>query len=203
MDQIAQPIVRIVTNKWFVIICILIVSIAILNSLSEEHFRRLDPLKNTINIPTGIYSLSNAFGPIPTDSFSSTPIITNNLLTQSASSSPFSNQWAFKRVTDGVYLIRKPRANLQGAECLYSSTDYTVRGYIVTDPSICGMETLNDQNQLDPDSIRLYFKISKSIEDSNAVIIQSLQNNMYLSFDGRQLTLQPRLDKRGYFYIRK
>ena len=196
MDTLQSTIVKVVTNKWVVISCVIIIAILALNQVTKEHF---DPLINTVNLPTGIYTLANDFGIVSSDSFHSTPLATTNLLTQQGSSSPFSNKWAFKRVTDGVYLIRKPRANLQGAECLYSSTDHTVRGYIVSDPDICGMDTLNDKNQLDPYSIRLYFKLSNA--EDGTVVIQSLQNNMYLTFDGTQLSLSPILDESGYFII--
>ena len=196
MDTLQSTIVKIVTNKWVVISCVIIIAILALNQVTKEHF---DPLINTVNLPTGIYTLANDFGIVSSDSFHSTPLVTTNLLTQQGSSSPFSNKWAFKHVTDGVYLIRKPRANLQGAECLYSSTDHTVRGYIVSDPDICGMDTLNDKNQLDPYSIRLYFKLSNA--EDGTVVIQSLQNNMYLTFDGTQLSLSPILDESGYFII--
>jgi hypothetical protein len=197
MDSLHSTIVKIVTNKWVVIVFVVIATILALGQVTKEHF---DPLINTIDLPTGIYTLANEFGTVSSDSFHSTPLVTSNLLTQQGSSSPFSNKWAFKRVTDGVYLIRKPRANLQGAECLYSSTDHTVRGYIVSDPDICGMDTLNDKNQLDPYSIRLYFKLSDA--EDGTVVIQSLQNNMYLTFDGTQLSLSPILDESGYFIIR-
>ena len=196
MDTLPSTIIKVVTNKWVVIVCIVVIAILALNQVTKEHF---DPLINTVNLPTGIYTLATRFGTVSSDSFHSTPLVTTNLLTQQGSSSPFSNKWAFKRVTDGVYLIRKPRANLQGAECLYSSTDHTVRGYIVSDPDICGMDTLNDKNQLDPYSIRLYFKLSNA--EDGTVVIQSLQNNMYLTFDGTQLSLSPILDETGYFII--
>ena len=203
MDSFQSTIVKVITNKWVVIACVVVIAILALGQVTKEHF---DPLINTVNLPTGIYTLATRFGTVSSDSFHSTPLVTTNLLTQQGSefisakpSSPFSNKWAFKRVTDGVYLIRKPRANLQGAECLYSSTDHTVRGYIVSDPDICGMDTLNDKNQLDPYSIRLYFKLSNA--EDGTVVIQSLQNNMYLTFDGTQLSLSPILDESGYFII--
>ncbi len=196
METLSKTIVKWVTNKWVVAACIVILVVLLLQEVSEEHYQ---PISNAINLPTGIYTLSNLFGVVPSDSFSSLPLVTTNLLTHSGSGSPFSNKWAFKRVTDGVYLIRKPRADLQGAECLYSSTDQTIRGYIVSDQAICGMETLNDKNQLDPYSIRLYFKITEAEEGT--VVIQSLQNNLYMSFDGKDLSLSPVLDQKCYFMI--
>ena len=196
MDRVQESILKVITNKWVVVTCVIIVTILALQQVTKEHF---DPLQNIVNLPTGIYTMANRFGVVNSESFHSTPLVTTNLLTHQGSSSPFSNKWAFKRVTDGVYLIRKPRANLQGAECLYSSTDHSVRGYIVSDPNICGMDTLNDQNQLDPYSIRLYFKLSNA--DDGTVVIQSLQNNMYLTFNGTELSLSPVLNESGYFMI--
>ena len=196
MERFQTSIVSVITHKWFVIACVIVVTVLALNQVTKEHF---DPLQNTVDLPTGIYTLANSFGIVRSDSFHSTPVVTTNLMTHQGSSSPFSNKWAFKRVTDGVYLIRKPRANLEGAECLYSSTDHTVRGYVVSDPNICGMDTLNDKNQLDPYSIRLYFKLSNA--EDGTVVIQSLQNNMYLTFDGTQLSLSPVLNESGYFMI--
>ena len=196
MERFQTSIVSVITHKWFVIACVIIVTVLALNQVTKEHF---DPLQNIVDLPTGIYTLANSFGIVRSDSFHSTPVVTTNLMTHQGSSSPFSNKWAFKRVTDGVYLIRKPRANLEGAECLYSSTDHTVRGYVVSDPNICGMDTLNDKNQLDPYSIRLYFKLSNA--EDGTVVIQSLQNNMYLTFDGTQLSLSPVLNESGYFMI--
>ena len=187
------------TNKWVVCIAILALVVYLAKQYSEEHFQMIDPLGDIVDLPTGIYSLSNTFGAVSSDSFSSIPLTSTNLVTHSAGGAPFSNQWAFKRVTDGVYLIRKPRDNLQGAECLYTGTDGSVRGYIVNDAKICGMETLNYENQLDPYSIRLYFKISKG--PRNTVVIQSLENNMYMSYNGSQLRFVPSPDKGAFFTI--
>ncbi len=196
MDRIEKTVLQVITNKWVVIACLAIVTVLILNRVSEEeHFQ----FSKAIQLPTGIYTLSNRYGIVSSGSFNSIPLVTTNLLTQQGTSSPFSKQWAFKRVTDGVYLIRKPRANLQGAECLYSSSDNTVRGYIVSDPAICGMDTLNYENQLDPYSIRLYFKVTEA--NNGMIIIQSLQNNWYLSYNGNTLSLSPVLSEECYFSI--
>jgi hypothetical protein len=196
MDRFQTSIIKIITNRCFVITCVVVIVIIALNHVTKEHFV---PRINKVDIPTGIYTLSNRFGIVNSDSFYSSPIATTNVITHKESSDSFSTNWAFKRVTDGVYLIRKPLDNVQGAECLYSSTDHTIRGYVVSDENICGMETLNNQNQLDPYSIRLYFKLSNTKDGT--IVIQSLQNNMFLTFDGHQLSLSPVLNEGAYFTI--
>ena len=199
MESIKNTIISILTNKWVVVFSIVLFAVYLIGNIQNEQYAMINPLNGAANFPSGIYSLENKYGNVSSESIAAIPQLTTNNVTHSNGSSPFSDKWAFKRVTDGVYLIRKPRADLQGAECLYSSTDHSIRGYIVSDPKVCGMETLNEKNELDPYSIRLYFKIIRAEDEK--VVIQSLQNNMYLSYNGSKLGLRSSVDDSCYFNI--
>ena len=197
-----QNIIAVLIVAIIMLLVIFLIS-RLIAKYQSENFKMIDPLKNIINIPTGLYSISNNMGFVKSDSVTGIPQLTTNLITHkgTAGGVPFSDKWIFKKVTDGIYLIRKPRENMIGAECLYTGTDNTVKGYIVNDPKICAMETLDYKNQLDPYSIRLYYKLQKGPD--NKVVIQSLQNNMYMTFDGNSLMLSPQISEMSYFTISK
>lgn len=199
MDTIKDTIVCVVTNKWVVVFSIVLFALYLIGNIRDEEFKMINPLGQIVDIPTGIYTLQNSFGTIHSESIFGIPQLDTSNVTQPDSSSSFAKKWAIKQVIPGIYLIRKPRANLQGAECLYTGNDNMVRGYIVSDPKVCGMETLNEKNELDPYSIRLYFKIIQAEE--GRVVIQSLQNNHYLSYDGKKLSLRLSPDDTSYFEI--
>ncbi len=197
-----QNIITVLIVALVILLIVFLISRLIIKYQSE-HFKMIDPLKNIIDIPTGLYSISNNKGFVQSNSISGIPQLTTSLITHqgAAGGVPFSDKWIFKKVTDGIYLIRKPRENMIGAECLYTGTDNDVKGYIVNDPKICAMETLDYKNQLDPYSIRLYYKLQKGPDDK--IVIQSLQNNMYMTFDGNALKLSPNLNEMAYFTISK
>jgi hypothetical protein len=120
---------------------------------------------------------------------------------QNAPATPsMEDTWVVKPVAAGVYMIEKPGKS----ECLYTNTDGSVRSYVFggcSAQNLCGSETLNAEGKLDQYSIRSYWKLAKGPSDT--IIMQSMQNNMFVALKNGTLTLQPRVDESCYFTFSK
>jgi hypothetical protein len=155
----------------------------------KEGFAILDQnkLSGPAQLRDGIYLIKNYKGDIfASNAF--TPIMCNDWIFQTASPSKEAS-WKLTRVSGGVYRLNKTSDHSQ--ECLFAHENGEVRSYITSfcDFNVCGSDKLSYGDELDPYSIRTYFKIINGPDGK--YLLQSLKNNQYIKFDGQKAIFTP------------
>jgi len=175
---------------------ILVVSAAILMIWSMLKYNTED-FQMTGPVPAGMYLIKA--GNVLLAPKAITPVSCS--FSQNAPAAPsMEDTWVVKPVAGGVYMIQKPGKS----ECLYTNTDGSVRSYIFGGcggKNLCGSDTLNAEGMLDQYSVRSYWKLQKGPGDT--IIMQSMQNNMFVCVKNGVLTSQPQVDSSCYFTFQK
>lgn len=163
---------------------------------------------NLVNLQSGVvYNVVNSQGKeLVSSAF--TPIMCNNWILNQQNTQfipPTQKGWTIKQVSNGIYILEKPQQN----ECLYTHSEMnnpdSLRSYVVgadncKKVNLCGMETLNQQGELDEASMRTYFKL---LQAPNGVYIVSAKNNMYVSLNQNGVSFKTTPDATSVFTFTK
>ena len=155
-----------------------------------------------VNLPEAVYSIKN-FQNVDLTSSAFTPVQCNNFEIGTMKPS-HQKDWLIKPVTPGVYQLFKPKLN----ECLYAGIDNQLKSYFWNEANcgkrqnICGLEVLNNMNELDDQSMPTYWKIVLTMNNSG-VLLQSMDSKKYVCQVGPEVSLKTEPDLSCVFKINK
>jgi hypothetical protein len=168
---------------------------------NKEGFALLDTKKiaGPAKLSNGTYLIKNKQGQVLA-STAFTPIMCNDWIFQTPQ--PIDQSaWNLQKVSGGVYKLNKLSSKSQ--ECLYAHESGELRSYLSTfcNTNLCGQDQMVYGDELDPYSIRTYFKINNGPD--NTYLIQSLKNNMYIKFTNNKVEFVPQPEEECLFVFEK
>jgi hypothetical protein len=156
--------------------------------MNKESFQKLEKFAGPAQLANGRYIISNLKGDnLVSNAF--TPVVCNDFFFPEKSKEPSQIGWNLVRISEGVYQLNK--TNNEEDECMYAHDSGQVRSFIIKKKSgcknMCGSDKLNSSKELDPYSVRTYFKIitGEEINGIRSYLVQSLKTNQYVKFDGK------------------
>ncbi len=188
--------------------CLRYVLIGLLAALIVIYFKNqegfaplpLSQLAGPASLSDGLYLIQNKNGNV-LHSQAFTPVMCNNWIFQNPSPPSKEAAWNLRKVSTGVYRLNKSAPHSQ--ECLFAHENNQLRSYVTSycDFNVCGMDNLAYGDELDPYSIRTYFKLING--PNNTILIQSLKNNQYVKFDGQNPVFTPNPEDECLFTFSK
>jgi hypothetical protein len=156
-----------------------------INQSQDESFRYQSSTPTPAELTNGNYVIQNKDG-IVLASIAFTPVQCNNFLINYKPNPSKDDSWNLHQVSKGIYMLKKPG----GDECLYASIGNTLKSYFLTpgcqSKKVCGLESLDEKDQLDEESKRTYFEIWNYEE--KGYVIKSVETGKYICVEKGKAT---------------
>ena len=149
--------------------------------------------------PSGNYIIKNKKDGILLNSIAFTPVQCNNFLINYKPVPNSSEGWKLHEVSKGIYIFKKP----SGKECLYASIGDTLKSYqlepsCTKNANVCGLESLDYEKKLDPNSSRTYFEVWKYPE---GYAIRNVDNKKFICIKEGKVTFSDIISQECLFNI--
>ena len=150
-------------------------------------------------LPSGQYIIKNKNTGIVLNSTSCTPVQCNNFIYNPSMSPSKEEGWNLHLVSKGIYIFKKPN----NKECLYAGLADKLKSYQL-EPScskktnVCGLETLNYEKKLDPESKRTYFEVWKYPE---GFAIRNVENQKFVCLINNEISFVDTISPECLFTI--
>ena len=170
------------------------------NTSETFRFQSQPNAANAANLQTGHYTISSKNNGTLLNSIAFTPVQCNNFLLNHKPSPSKEEGWNLQLVSKGIYILKKP----DGKECLYASIGNTLKSYLLSDDcknksNVCGLEKLDSENKLDPQSTRTYFEI---FEHPEGFSIRSVENKQFVCLNNNSVMFSSQLTPDCFFNIK-
>jgi hypothetical protein len=156
-----------------------------INKDKDESFRYQSSTPTPAELTNGNYVIQNKDG-IVLASIAFTPVQCNNFLINYKPNPSKDDSWNLHQVSKGIYMLKKPG----GDECLYASIGNTLKSYFLTpgcqSKKACGLESLDEKDQLDEESKRTYFEIWNY--EGKGYVIKSVETGKYICVEKGKAT---------------
>ena len=150
-------------------------------------------------LPTGNYIIKSKDGDILLNSTAFTPVQCNNFLFNPSMTPSKEEGWKLHLVSKGIYIFKKPN----NKECLYAGLADKLKSYQL-EPScskkknVCGLESLNYEKKLDPESKRTYFEVWKYPE---GFAIRNVENQKFICLNKNNVSFVDTISAQCLFTI--
>ncbi len=151
------------------------------------------------DLPTGNYIIKSKNTGMFLNSTSCTPVQCNNFIYNPNMTPSKDEGWKLHLVSKGIYIFKKPN----NKECLYAGLADKLKSYQL-EPScskkknVCGLETLNYEKKLDPESKRTYFEVWKYPE---GFAIRNVENQKFICFINNEISFVDTISPQCLFTI--
>ncbi len=150
-------------------------------------------------LPSGQYIIKNKNTGIVLNSTSCTPVQCNNFIYNPSMTSSKDEGWNLHLVSKGIYIFKKPN----NKECLYAGLADKLKSYQL-EPScskktnVCGLESLNYEKKLDPESKRTYFEVWQYPE---GFAIRNVENQKFVCLINNEISFVDTISPECLFTI--
>ena len=152
---------------------------------NNKNFRYQSSSPTPAELTNGNYIIQNKDG-VLLASIAFTPVQCNNFLINYKPNPSKDDSWNLHQVSKGIYMLKKPG----GDECLYASIGNTLKSYLLTpgcqSKKVCGLESLDEKDQLDEESKRTYFEIWNYA--GKGYVIKSVETGKYICVEQGKAT---------------
>lgn len=156
-----------------------------INKDKGEFFRYQSSSPSPAELVNGNYIIQNK-DDVLLASIAFTPVQCNNFLINYKPNPSKDDSWNLHQVSKGIYMLKKPG----GDECLYASIGNTLKSYLLTpgcqSKKVCGLESLDEKDQLDEESKRTYFEIWNY--EGKGYVIKSVETGKYICVEKGKAT---------------